>query len=409
MINFEFKRKRWRMEEKINELIKTYKEKGKLDNSQKKDMEDILSKEMRSDTYSDELDILLCEGPDETTMKSFAKYLKNADAEKAVEKLNRFLESKRLKTDTDGTSGIRMVNLNYFMLKEKKNYSSLDQKAFMSMIEYAYKDDKKSYNKKAAELIGIKLLPLYSSKDNSLDLSFIKEETVWISVRDLFMDAAVEKSGNNIKILNDVYEWLKSSQRDMGKYNDEYINKHLESTKPKIKTADENASKSIKKMTSRELVKLLESEIISEDKELKNLRSEIKSKNHTIEEINKKLNKTAINEKRQEDIIQNLLKDKSSLEIENTELNTEIKDLNECISKMKKEIEDRKQFAETISKNREKQSEEYLNKLASKLKIEYTDFCDGREVEMTLDLGENMRSQLEAVFSILEKNGVKLK
>ena len=397
------------MEEKINELIKTYKEKGKLDNSQKKDMEDILSKEMRSDTYSDELDILLCEGPDETTMKSFAKYLKNADVEKAAEKLNRFLESKRLKTDTDGTSGIRMVNLNYFMLKEKKNYSSLDQKAFMSMIEYAYKDDKKSYNKKAAELIGIKLLPLYSSKDNSLDLSFIKEETVWISVRDLFMDAAVEKSGNNIRTLNDVYEWLKSSQRDMGKYNDEYINKHLESTKPKIKTADENASKSIKKMTSRELVKLLESEIISEDKELKNLRSEIKSKNHTIEEINKKLNKTVTNEKRQEDIIQNLLKDKSSLEIKNTELNTEIKDLNECISKMKKEIEDRKQFAETISKNREKQSEEYLNKLASKLKIEYTDFCDGREVEMTLDLGENMRSQLEAVFSILEKNGVKLK
>ena len=116
MINFEFKRKRWRMEEKINELIKTYKEKGKLDNSQKKEMEDIFLKEITSDTYSDELDILLCEGPDETTIKSFAKYLKNADAEKAVEKLNRFLESKRLKTDTDGTSGIRMVNLNYFML-----------------------------------------------------------------------------------------------------------------------------------------------------------------------------------------------------------------------------------------------------------------------------------------------------
>ncbi len=409
MINFEFKRKRWRMEEKINELIKTYKEKGKLDNSQKKEMEDIFLKEITSDTYSDELDILLCEGPDETTIKSFAKYLKNADAEKAVEKLNRFLESKRLKTDTDGTSGIRMVNLNYFMLKEKKNYSSLDQKAFMSMIEYAYKDDKKSYNKKAAELIGIKLLPLYSSKDNSLDLSFIESEDMWISIRNLFMDSAVAESKENVKILNDIFEWLKSSQRDMGKYNEEYINKQIANIKPKVKATDENASKSSKKMTSKEIMKLLESAIVSEDKELKNLRSEIKSKNHTIEEINKKLNKTAINEKRQEDIIQNLLKDKSSLEIENTELNTEIKDLNECISKMKKEIEDRKQFAETISKNREKQSEEYLNKLASKLKIEYTDFCDGREVEMTLDLGENMRSQLEAVFSILDKNGVKLK
>lgn len=397
------------MKEEINELITTYKDGGNLSMKQKKDMEDILSKEMRSDTYSDELDILLCEGPDETTMKSFAKYLKNADPEKAEDKLNCFLESKRLKTDTDGTSGIRMVNLNYFMLKEKKNYSSLDQKAFMSMIEYAYNDDKKSYNKKAAELIGIKLLPLYASKDNSLDLSFIESEDMWISIRNLFMDSSVAESKNNVKILNDIYEWLKSFQRDMGKYNEEYINKQIANIKPKVKATDENSSKSSKKMTSRELVKLLEIAIVSEDKELKNLRSEIKSKNHTIEEINKKLNKTATNEKRQEDIIQNLLKDKSSLEIKNTELNTEIKDLNECISKMNKEIEDRTQFAETISKNREKQSEEYLNKLASKLKVEYTDFYDARELNMTLDLGENMRAQLEAVFSILDKNGVKLK
>lgn len=398
------------MTEKINELIKIYKEKGKLDNSQKKEMEDILLKEMTSDKYSEELDILLCEGPDETVMKSFAKYLKNADAEKAVEKLKGFLDSERLKADTDGTSGIRMVNLNYFMLKEKKNYSRLDQKAFLSMIEYTHQGDKKSYNKKASELIGIKLLPLYASKENSLDLSFIEEGPAWISVRDLFMDSAAEKSGSNIKTLNDVYEWLKSSQRDMGKYNDEYINKHVESTKPKIKTTDENSSKSSgKKLTSRELVKLLESAIVSEDKELKNLKSELKSKNHTIEETDKKLNKSVMNEKRQQEIIENLLKEKSSLEIKNRELNAETKDLNDCISKMNREIEDRKQFAETISKNREKQSEEYLNKLASKLKIEYMDFCDAGDLEMTVDLGENMRAQLKAVFSILEKNGVKLK
>ena len=120
MINFEFKRKRWRMKEEINELITTYKDGGNLSMKQKKDMEDILSKEMRSDTYSDELDILLCEGPDETTMKSFAKYLKNADVEKAAEKLNRFLESKRLKTDTDGTSGIRMLISTTLCSKRKR-------------------------------------------------------------------------------------------------------------------------------------------------------------------------------------------------------------------------------------------------------------------------------------------------
>lgn len=61
-----------------------------------------------------------------------------------------------------------------------------------------------------------------------------------------------------------------------------------------------------------------------------------------------------------------------------------------------------------MTRNREKQSEEQLNKLASKLRVDYRDFCDAKDIDMTIDLGENMREQLSAVFSILEKNGIKL-
>jgi hypothetical protein len=73
---------------------------------------------------------------------------------------------------------------------------------------------------------------------------------------------------------------------------------------------------------------------------------------------------------------------------------------------LQSEVKDQKQFSDTISRNREKKSEEFLNRLASKLKIDYQDYCDARDLDMTIDLGENMREQLGEIFSILKKNGI---
>lgn len=73
------------------------------------------------------------------------------------------------------------------------------------------------------------------------------------------------------------------------------------------------------------------------------------------------------------------------------------------------EIAERVKMAEVLSRDRNKQADELLQKLASKIRIEYRDFVDALDVPMSCDLGENLRLQLQSIFDILEKGGMKIK
>ena len=95
--------------------------------------------------------------------------------------------------------------------------------------------------------------------------------------------------------------------------------------------------------------------------------------------------------------------------------NLKIKSLEENIQKMASEIEakdseigERIKMIDALSRDRAKQSDEQLHRLASKLKVEYRDFRDAETLTMDCDLGENMREQLKNVFSILIKAGIAL-
>ena len=57
-------------------------------------------------------------------------------------------------------------------------------------------------------------------------------------------------------------------------------------------------------------------------------------------------------------------------------------------------------------KNALAKEKEKLTRIKSKLKIEYQDFMSAKDTEMSIDLGENMRDQLAAIFRILQSEGV---
>lgn len=48
-----------------------------------------------------------------------------------------------------------------------------------------------------------------------------------------------------------------------------------------------------------------------------------------------------------------------------------------------------------------------LNRIARKIKTEYQDFKSAEDMEMSMDLGENLRLQMQAIFDIFEKEGIK--
>lgn len=81
----------------------------------------------------------------------------------------------------------------------------------------------------------------------------------------------------------------------------------------------------------------------------------------------------------------------------------------QCCSMANAEISERVKMADVLSRDRSKQADETLQRLASKIRVEYRDFVDALDVPMSCDLGENLRLQLQSIFDILEKGGMKIK
>lgn len=72
------------------------------------------------------------------------------------------------------------------------------------------------------------------------------------------------------------------------------------------------------------------------------------------------------------------------------------------------EIAERIKMSEVLSRDRSRQADESLQRIASKIRVEYRDFKDAIDTPMTVDLGENFRLQLMSVFEILKKGGMKI-
>lgn len=110
-----------------------------------------------------------------------------------------------------------------------------------------------------------------------------------------------------------------------------------------------------------------------------------------------------------QDTITELRKKLSATEGAIFALRQAVKQRDAVIAEKDTEIAERVKMAEVLSRDRSKQADELLQKLASKIRIEYRDFVDALDVPMSCDLGENLRLQLQSIFDILEKGGMKIK
>ena len=110
-----------------------------------------------------------------------------------------------------------------------------------------------------------------------------------------------------------------------------------------------------------------------------------------------------------QDTITELRKKLSATEGDIFALRQAVKQRDAVIAEKDAEIAERVKMAEVLSRDRSKQADESLQRLASKIRIEYRDFVDALDVPMSCDLGENLRLQLQSIFDILEKGGMKIK
>ena len=431
------------MKDLMIELIEKFKKNSKLSIADKEIYEKELATELSKGEYSDDLETILFEGPVETSMKVLAQYLAHIEFNAANAFVNKFIHSKRIEENKGGTSGMRIVFLYNSLWSASLEQNKVIEKIFIAMIRFSYKNGKEETNKKTVDLIRKNVIPLFADDNKILTLQFVNQEKTWINLRNLFVEAAVEGELVNSEIVQKVFYWLKSANKDMGKVTEDYLmNRVLErNTVQKSKEKDDstqtdkqetqitttepidgkkekkeisvikNISASVPQKpqsASGEFFDSLVSVVLATSKELVLVKSEISMMKQKSDEQQSQINRMLNKQVQQEDTIHSLASEKIVLQKQNTEFISKISELEQLVEKQKKEIDERKQFTNTVTRNREKQSEEQLNKLASKLRVDYRDFCDAKEIDMTIDLGENMREQLGAVFSILEKSGIKL-
>lgn len=450
------------MESIIVELIEKNKKNSRLSIADKDLFENSLFDELSKGKYDEEMEKTLCEGPADSTMKALALYLTSIETGDAYDFMKKFVNSNRIQENKGGASGTRMVFLVASLIENTKEQNKLLEFAFTTMVWFAYRKENGNLNKKVVDQIRNSIFPLFDNRESILDLQFIDKDKPWYRARDLFVEAMMNMEKTSFGRIQKVYEWLKSSGRNMGKYTEKYITqKVLEQTKqskndsasndlidkenniksntyeneekkisnqiqqPKqVQKSSDNTEiidSDVKEQSHKEKTGVTQKEnhsdklmleivgvILAEYDSQKKLSTEVGSLTKKITEMQLQINKLLGKEEEQRTYIQELVTEKRNLIAENTSDENKIQELTEAVKKLEREIDDRKQFTDTVTRNREKQSEEQLNKLASKLRVDYRDYCDAKDIDMTIDLGENMREQLGAVFSILEKSGIKL-
>ena len=84
-------------------------------------------------------------------------------------------------------------------------------------------------------------------------------------------------------------------------------------------------------------------------------------------------------------------------------------ELEAALAQQKELAEKSMEMVEILRRDKEKQSDETVKRLASRLRTYYLDYKDAISLEMSIDLGENMRDQLGEVFKILQDAGIIMK
>ncbi len=130
--------------------------------------------------------------------------------------------------------------------------------------------------------------------------------------------------------------------------------------------------------------------------------AEIASLKHERSRLQQLYERTKVSSQEKESEVARLTK-----AIENVEQQLEEKE--KKITELEMALQKQNDVYSIYSTDSENKHIEKMNAIAAKLKGEYKDFLEAQKMEMTIDLGLNLRDQLEDVFNILINNGINIK
>ena len=421
------------MNDVLEELIEKNKKNSGLSKADGYTYTSELKKLLKQNEYTDDLKRSLSIGSTKLSMRVLADYVNSTEEKYAKCILNKFLHDSLKNTDHIQGTIIRLCFLQEYISSSTEKKSWAEATTFLNLVASAYRPDN-TIRDTAKTNIKRKIIPLLWKKENMIDLSFIKDEHMegrkfaWKKIKGLFMNIALDQNLSNPKKAKKIFRWLSTSGESMAPYSEEYIEKffmnHREdhdespkiyqritsSTDPVVEHSrpdkddlkDNEASDKKAILMIAEVLRKQSSIMNTFSIKLRDLEEKLLKDQELIKSLKSRLD---IEQKRG----QTLFLEKQKLDEENQMLSQQLESTGMLLEELQSDYDNHNQFSDTVIKGMEKDQEAFMNKLASKLRIDYADFLDAKNEEMTKELGENMRAQLEEVFRILEQNGINIK
>jgi len=210
-----------------------------------------------------------------------------------------------------------------------------------------------------------------------------------------------QQKGRDPEIIKTVLNWLNIKQQEVPNQT-EHHNQLVSKGKPDIKLSEKE------KKAERE--SLSRSQFVDKITALENELSRIKKANIDVskEFSQLKLGRKVLEEKysRLETSNELLASEKKHLQFELNNYKEEIASKGKENIFLKEEIEKQKSVLSIYSSDKQNSLNEQRNAIAATLKTHYLNYKDAIEMDMTLELGENLKYLVGDVFKTLAKAGV---
>lgn len=374
------------MNAKLNELL-NLKKKSEASVEKKKKFTELLYKEIVRRGINEDTVNIIEKGFSFEGARALALYFDSLSPTKKSETIQLLLRIKAFKTNFKGISFKILVSLFANLLLISNPDNNIIINSVLSELP------KKSKNKDG-EILGDANITI-----KKYVIQILNVKTKFPVLKSLGI------SENNISALKNIFASTTNNMKNLTKNEKEIINNILQSIElsfsTNVKNANINTFKAATKKQNKnkriltkksDAPKAKNNKQGSDKQTIIQLEKKLKELNHKLEHYEKE--KKALNER------YNSIHEELDISQKNND------ELNKKNLSLQNDLQKQTNILNIFEKNAQSSKKEMLNSIAAKLKCEYMDFISAKNIPMTVDLGENLRDQINTIFQLLEKNGI---
>lgn len=403
----------------LDELIKLTK-KGNASKEKKQAYLSELSTLLFEEGYSQKAEEYLMEGFSFYASIPIISYMKDKSSEEKYEIFNKVIKGTRFRRNVRGISFKLSVSL---LCQIINNYPEEKE-----IIEILIRDIPNKSKNKEGKLSGDapKVLEKYFVSDlwDNADLPDFSSLTLKSisSMEFCKLFSSILKEVDSVKGVNSektdkIKKWvtiIPSPVKVNTKNETDVVSNESSADANSVNQSNANKPFSSKELLDyAEVMKITElrlaataSHIVSIEKETNTLKKKLTNSSGEVESLKKEIEKLTEKLAEKNSQYELLATEKSKINYDLSSVRHELKEKETLISKLSAEIEKQNSVLSVFKTDKESAQSEQLNAIASRLKAEYMDYKDAIDMDMTVDLGENLRQQIQSIFKILAKNGI---